>query len=241
MQYHLFKDGKQYGPYSSDQIASYIKQGNIQPNDQVFFEGATAWVPVSSVREFFHIFNNPETSSQNSTPSLSSGKKSNQNKYNVGEIIVKILVAVSLIFVVFIICVKLSLTGSSQKSSSNLKVKSWEYKLAMLNAGGSIREDDITVKRFKHLLENMTQLFPEENDEGIADGIVVTRNFLEKKGISESLLNIAESLNKVFITNKGNIKYNELCASYMTLRVKGKSSREAVLGLQSMFDALGAR
>lgn len=241
MQYHLSKNEKQYGPYSSDQIASYIKQGKIQPNDLVFFEGATAWIPVSSVREFYHILQQPKKEFQSTTSDLNSAKPNTQHKIKGRKKIVKIVTTVSLIIVAFTICLKLSEPSHSNKSSTNIKQKSWAYKLAMLNAGGTISGDDITVKRFKHLIENMVQLFPEENEEGIADGIVLTKNLLEKKGISESILNIAESLNKVFITNKGNITYNELCASYMTVRVKGQSSREAVLGLQSMFNALGAR
>jgi hypothetical protein len=154
----------------------------------------------------------------------------------------KTLIIIGVVIVTIFICSKLANSGNGTSSTSSYSNKdTWEYKLAMLNAGTPVKNDDITVRRFRNILDNMTALFPEENDQGISDGIVTVRNLLEKGGISESLLNIAESLNKIFIENKAGVKFNELSAAYVTLRLKGNSSSETVQGLQSMFNTLGAR
>ena len=145
------------------------------------------------------------------------------------------------IMVVFLI---FSILAKNEKNNPSIAKKenaTLEYKLAAINKGRYIPDDDISIVRFRTLLDTMTKTFPEENRQEIADGIVKAQELLKKEGISESLLNIAEGINKVFIWNKANVKFNEVTAAYIILCSRGQTHTEAISGLQSLFNSLNAR
>ena len=48
MQIHIHKDGKNYGPYSIEQVRQYLKAGNFAGNDLACHDGAT-WIKLSEV------------------------------------------------------------------------------------------------------------------------------------------------------------------------------------------------
>lgn len=116
--------------------------------------------------------------------------------------------------------------------------ESLEHQLATIDAGGHVAKDDITVARFRSLLEQLSSMYVEDKQE-IADASVTAQQLLKKDGVAESLLNIMEGLNQLFATQIENQKYFEYAAAYVTLRNKGQSHSEALRGLQAILRGLG--
>ena len=46
---HVMHDGQQFGPYTLEDLNSYLAQGVLLPTDQAWWEGAPAWVPMDQV------------------------------------------------------------------------------------------------------------------------------------------------------------------------------------------------
>ena len=46
---HVMRDGQQFGPYTLEDLNSYLAQGTLLPTDQAWWEGAPAWVPMDQV------------------------------------------------------------------------------------------------------------------------------------------------------------------------------------------------
>ena len=46
---HVMRDGQQFGPYTLEDLNSYLVQRTLLPSDQVWWEGAPAWVPMDQV------------------------------------------------------------------------------------------------------------------------------------------------------------------------------------------------
>ena len=51
MQVYLSKDGKQYGPYTVEQLRKYVQQGNFTTEDLACHDGQN-WVTVAQVPGF---------------------------------------------------------------------------------------------------------------------------------------------------------------------------------------------
>lgn len=113
-----------------------------------------------------------------------------------------------------------------------------EYKLAVIDAGGFVPKDHITVARFRSLLNQLSKTYLEDKQQ-IADMTVTAQNLLRKEGIKESLLNIMEGLNRLFSKPLVNQKYAEYAASYVTLREKGYSHSKAIQGLKAILESMG--
>jgi hypothetical protein len=48
-QYHIGREGRQYGPFAAEQIPAMLAEGQIQPDDLCWTEGMAEWQPVSTV------------------------------------------------------------------------------------------------------------------------------------------------------------------------------------------------
>ena len=48
-QWYYYKDGQQEGPYSKDQLQGEAQAGNLKPDDLVWAEGMTDWIPAQKV------------------------------------------------------------------------------------------------------------------------------------------------------------------------------------------------
>jgi len=112
-----------------------------------------------------------------------------------------------------------------------------EYKLAVINAGGYVSENHVTVARFRSLLNQLSNTYV-ENRQQIADSSVKAQEMLKDKGIEESLLNIMEGMNQLFLRKIENQKYSEYVVAYIVLRNKGESHREAIEGLKALIQAI---
>ena len=112
-----------------------------------------------------------------------------------------------------------------------LEGKSPEYLLAFIDNGGCIADDDILVARFRSLLDMLSVAFPDQTRESIGDGIVTARKSMRERGISESLLKIAEGLNRAFIQNETGVRFKGAIVWYEYMRMRGLSHWEAVAQL----------
>jgi len=74
-----------------------------------------------------------------------------------------------------------------------------EYRLAVLNAGGWVPSDHVTVFRFRYLLKQL-DIRCRESEEEIADTTVRAQRLIrEKYGREISLLSMMEEMNKCMI------------------------------------------
>ena len=51
---HIMRDGQQFGPYTIEDINSYLAQGTLLPTDQAWYEGAANWMPITEVPGVVH-------------------------------------------------------------------------------------------------------------------------------------------------------------------------------------------
>ncbi|MDI6854864.1 MAG: hypothetical protein QME75_14830 [Deltaproteobacteria bacterium] len=128
----------------------------------------------------------------------------------------------------------------SLNTYANANDESLEYKLACINAGRRVSQDDITIARFKSLLRQLSETFV-ENGQQIADMSVKAQKILREDGISESLLNIMEGMNQIFSSKVGNQKYAEYIAAYLTMRNKGHSHTQAIASIRSLLRSMGIK
>lgn len=129
-------------------------------------------------------------------------------------------------------------TADSSLGTSTGAEPSIGFKLATIDGGGSITEESPSVRRFASLLESLESQYPESQQE-IADMSVRAQQILNEKGITESILNIMEGMNRIGPSNTVNSKYQEVVASYLVLRDKSQSHDEAVSGMSAVLSGLG--
>jgi len=127
--------------------------------------------------------------------------------------------------------------GGIKGNSLNPSQDTLEYKLAVINAGFHVSKDHYTIGRFRNLLNELSYTYV-ENRQQIADMSVTAQQILKERGIKESLLNIMEGINQIFPRKIENQKYAEYAAAYLTLRSKGESHRDAIVGLKALVEAL---
>ena len=49
MQIHINRNGQQMGPYTWEEVQSYLAQGSLLPTDTAWYEGLETWVPLSQL------------------------------------------------------------------------------------------------------------------------------------------------------------------------------------------------
>ena len=92
-----------------------------------------------------------------------------------------------------------------------------EYKLAVIEKGGFVEEDDELVKEFKFLLDNLSKKVINNRQE-IADIAVYTKQRLEDEHkIKLSLLKVMKDLDASIPEGIENIKLEEIAAAYIVL------------------------
>jgi hypothetical protein len=112
-----------------------------------------------------------------------------------------------------------------------------EHQLAVIDAKGFVAEDDITVARFRSLLEQLSSTYDEDKQK-IADMTVTARGLLRKNGIDEKVLNIMEGMNQLFSGKAENQKYSQMLAYYVAFRNKGMTHADAIENLRGIIQTL---
>jgi hypothetical protein len=67
----IHREGKNYGPYSLEQVKAYLSSGSLLANDLAWHEGAATWLPLSQVPDLVALL--PPVSAQTGVPPLPSG------------------------------------------------------------------------------------------------------------------------------------------------------------------------
>jgi hypothetical protein len=49
MQIHIFRDGKQFGPYSEADVREYLDQGSLSPTDLAWHDGLESWTGLNQI------------------------------------------------------------------------------------------------------------------------------------------------------------------------------------------------
>lgn len=112
-----------------------------------------------------------------------------------------------------------------------------EYELATVDKG-YVSRDDITITRFKSLLQQLDATYA-ENKQKIADCTVVAQKMLKDDyGIKETMLNIMEGLNQIYPT-KVNPSYAKHATAYCILRGTGSSHQQALSGIEIYLKSIG--
>lgn len=124
--------------------------------------------------------------------------------------------------------------GSGASSSVNFEQQPLEFKLAYRDGAS---DDEVKVNRYRSLLSQLSSTYV-DSPQGIYESMVTAQIILQKKGISESEINIMDGMNKIFETKIPNQKIDQYLAAYITLRDQGKSHNEAVKDLSQLATAL---
>lgn len=128
----------------------------------------------------------------------------------------------------------LVITGlwSRQNTLNTIKNETLEYKLAVLNTRDSNCRDEVTIKRFGVLLDQLANICT-ENRQQIANLSLIAHHRLKRNGDNESLLRIMSDLNELCMAkNLRKQKFSEYVLAYIGLRNGGLSHKETIEKLQ---------
>ncbi|MCK4268802.1 MAG: hypothetical protein KAX16_08215 [Actinomycetia bacterium] len=95
----------------------------------------------------------------------------------------------------------------------------FEYKLATINAGYKVDEDDPTITEFSAILDDMA-LKTENTREELSDSTVKAQQILRKKSVEIGLLTLARELNTSMPDGATDLDIAEIAAAYITLNVQ---------------------
>lgn len=109
---------------------------------------------------------------------------------------------------------------SKESASSTQEDMSLEYQLAVLNKGGYVAENDLTVIQFENLLVSLDNKC-EETPREIADVSVVVQTRLKEYSINLSLLKIMQDLDNSISLSEIKLKLREIAAAYI-IQVKNQ-------------------
>lgn len=91
-----------------------------------------------------------------------------------------------------------------------------EYKLAVINSGGFVEEDDETVQEFKGLLDKLEKKVANSTQD-IADITVKTQEVLKGDGYNIELIQVMRDLNTAIPEGLEDVKLEEIAAAYIVL------------------------
>ena len=106
------------------------------------------------------------------------------------------------------------------------KENSIAYKLAVMEKGGYVSEDDQIVKRFDNLLQQITNKYNVSKQQ-IGDMTYKLKEVAEDRGINVSMIKTMEGATQI-----GNLTYTEYLGNYLTLREKGYTHDDAIESLK---------
>lgn len=123
-----------------------------------------------------------------------------------------------LLIVLFVLLILTSLNDTNKPDSVegiSEPSEPLEYQLAVINEGGYVAKDDITVTRFRHLLETLDQKCFNSKQQ-IADIVVKAQEILRNNyGIEIKLLDLMEGVNKSIPYDTSNADFAKEVAWYM--------------------------
>ena len=107
--------------------------------------------------------------------------------------------------------------------------KSIAYKLAVLEKGGYVSEDDQIVKRFDNLLQQLDNKY-DVNKQQIFDMTYKLKEVAKERGLKVSMIKVMEGATQV-----NNLTYPEYLGSYLTLIEKGYNHDDAINSIKLLY------
>jgi len=151
----------------------------------------------------------------------------------------KMRVKIWMILILFFATILFTNCGGGE-SGSQLQApqsETIEYKLATIDKG-YVSRDDVTIIRFKSLLQQLDATYAEDK-QNIADCTVVAQKMLKNDyGIKETMLNIMEDLNQIYPT-KVNPSYALYATGYVMVRGKGSYRQQAIIATEPFLKSIG--
>ena len=131
-------------------------------------------------------------------------------------------------------------TEEPRQQPREASTQTLEYKLATIDAGGFVREDDPSVARIRTLLGNLERKFSESQQQ-IGDMTVRAVEMLrDEKGVVQSIVDILEGMNRITTSSSGELKYAEMVSAYIVLRGdESQTHEESIAGLRGVLRGLG--
>lgn len=127
--------------------------------------------------------------------------------------------------------------SSNSDSFSEAQI-SLAYQLATIESKSYVSEDCSLVRRFELLLNQLESKYVDDKQK-IADVTVAGYENLAKRGIEESMIILMEAMVQINDPKTDNMVYHEYLASYVVLRVRGRSDQDALYILQKMINETG--
>jgi hypothetical protein len=126
-----------------------------------------------------------------------------------------VVIGVLMVLLVIVVAPKTD-KGTSASSSTAQSNEPLEYQMAVINAGGYVSHDDVTVTRFAYLLDTLTSKTSNTRQQ-IADLTVNGQNVLRSKyGKDVKLLDLMEAANRSIAAGV-TAKYAEVMAVLVML------------------------
>jgi hypothetical protein len=119
-----------------------------------------------------------------------------------------------------LIAASLALSACEPSPHPQAQDGSLEYKLAVINAGGIVSQDDPSIGQFRSLLGSIASKCP-SSPEDIADVAVAAQKIMKEKGLADSLLEVMEALDRSIPPGNG-IDIKEVASAYVVLRTGGR-------------------
>ncbi len=141
-----------------------------------------------------------------------------------------------LTYLFLLLLVLTSCEGSEPKeATATNKESTLEYKLATLDKGGFVQENDPILKRYEAVLNQLSTRHSETKDQ-IGDMTYQSKKLLFESGVDESILDIMEALASVNVDKE--IKYSVLVTDYVVFRKKGVSKQEIINDFNKIMNTL---
>jgi|TARA_B100000315_G_C14165172_1_gene401901 transglutaminase-like putative cysteine protease len=105
----------------------------------------------------------------------------------------------------------------SKKAANTMEFEPLEYKLAIINKDGYVSKNDITVTRFRYLLDNLERKCTNTREDICDVMVYVQKTLREKYGREASLLAITEGVNDSIPNGIDKVDCAEIAVAYMQL------------------------
>jgi hypothetical protein len=127
-------------------------------------------------------------------------------------------------------------TDPTKNTSDNVTV---EVMMASLDAKGYLSQGDVRVARYRTLLELLAdkigdELTGDNKQDKISSMFVAAQGLLEKRGISESLLNMMEGMNQVIHVGKIGLLSDNLAGYVMIRSNLSQTNEQAIATIRAM-------
>lgn len=135
-----------------------------------------------------------------------------------------------IISLLFLLCLLVG-CGQEKVQTGNLSI---EQQLVILdNAGPLPKPDEVIVRGYKSILDDLVAKYPGQSLHDIADQSVRGQGALATSGIKVSIYEIISGMDEATEKVIVGLSYKDAVATYATLRVKGIPHDEAVKGLKA--------